>query len=140
VISYWVYAALLKRPLQYIGFGGRGKQVRDCVLADDVADLVSTQIKNPGRKGPRRLNIGGGRSSAVSLCELTRLCEDSFGYRMKVGKTLENRPYDIPYFATDARKAKQMWGWRPSRTAEQIALDLCRWASDHREWVETICA
>ena len=44
-----VSAAKLRQPLRYIGFGGQGKQVRDILHIDDLAELVAMQIGSMDR-------------------------------------------------------------------------------------------
>lgn len=136
ILSYWVYAFMLRKPLRYIGFGGGGKQVRDFVLAEDVADLVVRQIEEPSRCVDRVMNVGGGLESAFSLLELTSICRDYFGSSMAVDASDEERPYDIPYYVTDIRRVHAAWGWIPSVTGEELVLSVCRWAREHRAWVE----
>ena len=135
VFAYWVYSAILGRPLSYIGFGGTGKQVRDCVTAEDLADLVVAQLQAPSRNVPRVLNVGGGNAGAASLLELTRICETNIGRAISVAKAEEPRPYDIPYYVTDTRLVQRCWGWRPTQNAEQIIGNLCGWAVDHRDLI-----
>ena len=136
IISYWVYSAALGRPLRYIGFGGTGKQVRDCVTAEDVAELVRRQIEDPSRAAPRILNVGGGNAGSMSLQELTALCSAGLGRPIAVQGSDEARAYDIPYFVTDARRATEHWDWRPTRSAEQIVAELCEWPLRNRAQVE----
>ncbi|MCC6750461.1 MAG: NAD-dependent epimerase/dehydratase family protein [Deltaproteobacteria bacterium] len=138
VFSFWVYAFLVGRPLRYLGFGGTGKQVRDLVSAEDLARLVALQLHEPGRPVPRRLNVGGGLKSSLSLLETTALCEEFFRREGLVTASREERPFDMPYYVTDNRRVTTHWGWEPSQTGEELLLGLCRWASEHRAFVEAI--
>jgi len=140
IFSFWVYSCALGRPLRYIGFGGAGLQVRDCVTAEDVAELVLRQMHDPDRDAPRVLNVGGGRQGAMSLAEITRVCESRFGRRIDVQSTAENRPYDIPYYVTDARRAARAWDWQPTQTADEIVGRLCQWTVDNLEFVRGLLA
>src|SRR3954470_4808978 len=47
VFTYWVLAHQMRRPLQYIGYGGLGKQVRDLIHVDDVVALIDLQVSRP---------------------------------------------------------------------------------------------
>lgn len=138
IFSFWVYSAALGRPLKYIGFGGSGKQVRDCMVPEDVADLIMLQMTDPGRNVPRICNIGGGTAAALSLRELTGLCESCFKSAVTVQPSPDPRPYDIPYFVTDTTLARRSWGWKPSKTGEEIILDICRWTSLNLEFVRRL--
>ena len=37
IFAYWVNSWLRGRPLRYLGFGGQGHQVRDCLHPADLA-------------------------------------------------------------------------------------------------------
>jgi CDP-paratose 2-epimerase len=137
IFSFWVYSAVLNRPLAYIGFGGSGKQVRDCVLPEDVADLVLLQMKDPRRAGPRIFNVGGGAGGALSLRETTAICESFFGRSLAVLPSSDARPYDIAYYVSDTRRVRETWGWKPSTNGEAIVRDLCRWASENADYIRS---
>jgi CDP-paratose 2-epimerase len=135
IFSYWIYSFALGRPLCYIGWGGTGKQVRDCVTAEDVAELVIRQMSDPNRDVSRITNVGGGIKGAMSLRELTDFCVSHFGKEVRIDRVEENRPYDIPYYVTDFTKAQQAWGWQPSHTAEEIVEQLCEWTMNNMDFV-----
>ena len=138
ILSYWIYAFLLGRPLRYIGFGGSGKQVRDFVSAEDVAALAWQQIQAPSRAISRVVNVGGGQAGALSLCELTQICREHFGSTLQVASSDETRPFDIPYYVTDNTRVSQLWDWHPSHTGEALALRVCEWAAQHRTFVASL--
>ena len=133
IFSFWVYSRLLKQPLKYIGFGGKGKQVRDCVTAEDVADLLLKQMKSPDKKAPKIMNIGGGRANSISLRELEDFCRDFFGPTDVPASVAASRPYDVPYYVSDTRLAEKHWGWKPSHSRTEILLGIGRWARDNKE-------
>ena len=136
IFSFWVYSRLLKQPLKYIGFGGKGKQVRDFVKAEDVADLLIRQMKRPDKKAPKIINIGGGRPSSMSLRELDQICRGFFGATDVPGSVAADRPCDVPYYVSDTRLARQYWGWDPSRRRDEMILDICHWARDNRATIK----
>lgn len=137
VLSFWAYAFMLGHPLRYIGFGGSGKQVRDFIQAEDVADLVLSQVKSPSRSVERVFNVGGGNAGSFSLVEVTEICRRFFGSTMAVSSSFEQRANDIPYFVTDARRARMVWDWEPVVSGENLVLAVCRWATEHRGLVES---
>lgn len=138
ILSFWIYSFLLRRPLRYIGFGGSGKQVRDFVMAEDVADLVLRQIQSPSRVISRTVNVGGGNAGALSLYELTQICREYFGSELQVAHSDEVRLFDIPYYVTDITNVFELWDWRPSLTGEALALHVCEWAAQQRTLVESL--
>jgi CDP-paratose 2-epimerase len=44
IFSYWIHSWKAGRPLKYIGFGGSGKQVRDCLHPRDLVPLLMKQM------------------------------------------------------------------------------------------------
>ena len=45
IISYWINLWKKNKKLKYIGFGGKGYQVRDCLHPLDLANLLKKQIQ-----------------------------------------------------------------------------------------------
>lgn len=136
IFSYWIYQWLLGRPLNYIGYGGNGLQVRDFVSPGDLTRLVDKQLRNPTLNVPRIVNVGGGSDRSMSLRELSGFCQRVLGAGPSVQSVAETRRYDLPYFVTDARLAEQVWDWRPEESAEETLESIARWAQDHRAVVE----
>ena len=44
-VSLWIWRHLNKKKLNYIGFGGKGSQIRDVIHVSDVCKLITLQIK-----------------------------------------------------------------------------------------------
>ena len=44
IFSWWIHRWAARRPLSWIGFGGRGLQVRDCLHPDDLAEVLLSQL------------------------------------------------------------------------------------------------
>src|SRR5437667_11238325 len=70
IFAFWINAYLRRRPLKYIGFDGRGHQVRDCVHPRDVLPLLEKQFAMTSSDRPRIVNLGGGAGNAMSLAQL----------------------------------------------------------------------
>ena len=67
IFAYWLNAHLRQRPLRYIGFGGHGHQVRDCLHPRDLAPLLAKQFAAPALPASDRIaNFSGGAASARS--------------------------------------------------------------------------
>lgn len=67
VIALWMAAHYFGKSLQYIGFGGTGKQVRDFLHIQDFCDPVLDQVRNQDLYAGRRWNVGGG-TPTLSRC------------------------------------------------------------------------
>ncbi len=122
IFSWWIRQWQARRPLGYIGFGGRGLQVRDCLHPDDLADLLLVQLA-AAPSGPLLLNVSGGASSAWSLAQLSAWCTEHLGPH-QVSATAETRPYDLPWVVLDHGRVTEQCGWRPQRTTESILAEI----------------
>src|SRR5215212_2437419 len=49
VFAHWLLNHRFGLPLSYFGYGGEGKQVRDLLHVDDLADLIDEQLADPDR-------------------------------------------------------------------------------------------
>ena len=45
IFAYWINSWLQRRPLRYIGFGGKGHQVRDCLHPRDLLPVLARQFE-----------------------------------------------------------------------------------------------
>jgi CDP-paratose 2-epimerase len=135
IFAYWINSWLHHRPLGYIGFGGQGYQVRDCLHPTDLVPLLERQIVSRNDNHPRVANVGGGRASAISLCQLSEWCRDRLGDHVVTSRP-ETRPFDLPWVVLDTGLAAEAWGWKPSRRTADILEEIVRHAEQHREWLE----
>jgi CDP-paratose 2-epimerase len=136
IFAFWINSFLRRRPMKYIGFGGKGHQVRDCLHPNDLVPLLLAQMKAPGTAAAdRTLNVGGGAASALSLLQLTRWCSERFGAH-PVGSETAQRSFDIPWMVLDASKAERIWGWRPRTPVQSILEEIAAHAGTHPEWLE----
>jgi CDP-paratose 2-epimerase len=133
IFSYWIHSYRAQRPLKFIGFGGSGHQVRDCLHPRDLASLVAMQITHPEKSGSV-LNVSGGMESSISLAQLNEWCSRRFGPR-PIHSDPDNRPYDVPWLVLDSSRAQSQWGWRPKITLEEILAEIAHHAEQHPEWL-----
>jgi CDP-paratose 2-epimerase len=135
IFAFWINSYLRRRPLRYIGFDGRGLQVRDCLHPRDLAALAWKQMQSPIRRVERVQNVGGGIASAMSLAQLTAWCAARFG-KHPVESDSSPRRYDIPWLVLDATKANQQWDWRPTVPIKEILEQIAQHAEAHPKWLE----
>jgi CDP-paratose 2-epimerase len=131
VVVLWVARHIYGGRLNYIGFGGSGKQVRDILHIDDLLDLIRCQIENLNSLNGALFNAGGGRDSSLSLLELTSLCRDITGNAIEIGHEKEDRHADIPCYITDNRRVTAATGWKPQRDTTTIIEEITCWIQDH---------
>ena len=135
IFSYWIHSWAQRAPLKYIGFGGTGHQVRDCLHPDDLLALLVKQMDAGARAGRRIFNVGGGAASARSLRQLSEWCGREFGPH-EVAVDLSPRPFDLPWVVLDAACAGQEWDWRPEKPVDEICREIAGHAREHPEWLE----
>ena len=140
VISLWVANHYFGLPLNYKGFGGKGKQVRDVLHPLDLVALLSKQIEKPGHWNGEQFNIGGGRLISVSLLELTGLCRDIVGSSVAIGSTENTERVDVPLYLTDYSKAQRCFDWRPQRDIQTIVSEIAGWVRSNEDALRPIFA
>ncbi|MDQ5807114.1 MAG: NAD-dependent epimerase/dehydratase family protein [Actinomycetota bacterium] len=135
VFTFWLLAHRFGRPLQYIGYGGEGKQVRDLLHVEDLVDLIDEQLAEPDRYAGRTLNVGGGREVSLSLRETTELCRELTGTAVEVTKAGQDRPGDLRIYLSDSSRLFELTEWRPRRDARTILADTLEWIAAHERAV-----
>lgn len=133
VFSLWVARHLSGGTLTYNGWNGLGKQVRDVLHIDDLADLVVTQVGMFEALSGQSFNAGGGRGCSLSLQETTALCEALTGRHLDITPVPETRVADIKLYLTDNRRVTAATGWTPRRSAELVLRDLHAWMTTHAD-------
>jgi CDP-paratose 2-epimerase len=138
-VVLWMARHLLGGPLNYMGFGGEGLQVRDVLHVDDLYELIVRQLAQLGTNCTHLCyNVGGGVENGVSLRELTTLCQEISGRRIEVGRINETRDADIPYFVANSSLVKSDTGWKPQRSVQSILEDIWQWLVDNRPQIEAV--
>ena len=137
IFAYWINSWLQRRPLRYIGFGGLGHQVRDCLHPRDLVPVLERQFASPKVATVDRLaNFSGGTASAMSLRQLSDWCAGRLGPH-EVGVDATPRPFDIPWIVLDHSKATRLWNWKPATPVEAILTEIADHARVHPRWLET---
>lgn len=134
IFAYWINAYLRRQPLKYIGFGGHGHQVRDCLHPRDLLPLLKQQMAQPKAAHPKIINVAGGSAQSMSLAQLSEWCAARFGSH-PVQRDEKPRPYDIPWMVLDARVAQQARGWKPQTSLTSILEEIARHAEANPHWL-----
>ena len=138
VIVFWVAKHIYGGNLSYIGYNGKGKQVRDVLHVNDVYQLLKTQLTDFNKHRVKTYNVGGGLENSISLCELTDLCPRITGNKIAINSIRENRKGDIPYFITDSSKVMAVTGWKPRKNMETIVREVYDWITLNKEELRPI--
>ncbi len=137
IVAYWINAYLRQQPLRYLGFNGKGQQVRDAFHPRDLATIVNKQLVTRDAKGhPRIVNLGGGEANSFSLAELSAWCGQRFGFAAKVAAEADPRPLDLPWIIMDSSRARQSWDWSPAVSLQEIFEEVAQHAEAHPGWLE----
>jgi len=131
VFVLWMAAHCFGRKLEYIGFGGSGKQVRDLLHIDDLLKLVAYQLEHFEDLEGEVYNVGGGLECSLSLLEATELCREITGETIEIQKNEQSRPADVPLFIADSSKIMHRTGWRPRYTPVSTLNDIHRWMREN---------
>ena len=127
VFTHWMLAHHFGNPLSYIGFGGKGKQVRDLLHIEDLVDLVERQLLAPAEWDGRTVNVGGGRECSLSLLETTAICRELTGNEVPIEPVEQTRAGDVPIYLSDCTRLFGLDEWRPRRGAQRVLADIHDW-------------
>ncbi len=126
-VPLWVAKHFLKKKLNYIGFGGRGHQIRDVLHIEDVCDIILIQIKRLNKINNDTFNVGGGIQSYTSLSNLTLLCQKITGQKIFIGSKAKTSVFDVPIYVSDNSKLFKTYNWKPTRSMKKIVEDIFFW-------------
>jgi CDP-paratose 2-epimerase len=127
VFALWMAMHYFERELSYIGWGGEGKQVRDLLHVDDLAELIAAQLSHFDTLAGSTFNVGGGLTSSLSLQETTALCREITGHVIPIHQVAETRPADLKLYLTDSRRVTEATGWVPRRTPKETLAAINDW-------------
>ena len=133
VVVLWAAKHHYGQPLSYIGYGGKGKQVRDILHVKDLYRLLELQVNDMDLHNGEIYNVGGGPEGTISLLELTALCQKYTGNKIPIKSINEDRPGDIRIYITDNSKITGKTGWKPEITVDQIIEEICIWIKENSE-------
>jgi CDP-paratose 2-epimerase len=120
-LSYLVRCNL--EGLSYSVFGYKGKQVRDNIHSEDVANFMHEFFLQP-RCG-EVYNLGGGKENSCSILEAFEIVEGLSGQKQKHTYAEQNRIGDHICYYSDLRKMKQHFpAWNITKSLPQIMAQI----------------
>jgi len=134
IFAFWINAYLRRRPLKYIGFGGRGWQARDALHPLDLLPILKKQFAFSGNAPRRMYNFGGGPAGTMSLLQLSDWCRARFGEH-PITADLTERKFDVPWMVMDYSRAAADWNWRPQIALEKILDEIAAHAERNPDWL-----
>ena len=127
IFMYWLKSHLKKKRLHYIGYGGKGYQVRDILHVDDFCNLIYLQIKNFRKINNEIFNVGGGIKNSISLNQLTKICSAITKNKVIIKKIIKKNKNDVKYFVMSNQKLKNKLNWEPKKNIKTILFDTYSW-------------
>ncbi|MEK0446321.1 MAG: hypothetical protein RLZZ399_1642 [Verrucomicrobiota bacterium] len=135
IFSYWIHRWARRLPLRYLGFGGHGYQVRDCLHPADLTPVLLHQWEaGMATDKPRIVHLSGGKQSAFSLRQLSLWCEQRLGPH-PVESSPENRVFDVPWLVLDSTLAHSAWNWSPATPRDTLLEQIAAHAESHPDWL-----
>ena len=143
IFSYWIHSWKAGLPLRYIGFGGSGKQVRDCLHPKELAGIVLQQINSRTQDLVRIQNLSGGIGNSMSLLELSSWCRNRFGQSrseldLSNSDAAESRTYDVPWLVLDSSVAASAWNWKPTTSLNDLLEEIATHAESTPHWLDLV--
>ena len=126
-VSLWVWRHINNFKINFIGFNGTGRQVRDVLHIKDLCELILLQIQKIKKINNKLMNIGGGKKNSLNLIQLTKLSSDITKNKIKIGSIKKTSPYDVPYFVSNINYVRKLYKWKPKRNLRKIVADLYIW-------------
>jgi CDP-paratose 2-epimerase len=136
IFSFWIHSYQQRKPLQYIGFGGKGHQVRDCFHPRDLVPVLLRQVE--AAASPRICNFSGGIENSMSLRQLNEWCRDRFGAHT-IGRDSQPRSFDVPWLVLNSSQAGAQWNWQPQSSIQSLLEEIALHAEAHPDWLEVTC-
>jgi CDP-paratose 2-epimerase len=138
VFTHWLLSHLREEPLSYIGYNGKGKQVRDVLHVADLVELLEQQLLDPEHWSGLTFNVGGGLDGSLSLLEATALCRELTGGEVQVSASQDTRPGDLRLYVSDCRALFEHTPWRPGRGPREVLEDTWRWMRDNEPLMDAL--
>jgi CDP-paratose 2-epimerase len=133
-VAWFTIAAVLGRPITIFG---DGRQVRDVLFADDLADCYLRAVEQIDHTQGGIYNVGGGPDNQLSLLELLDLLSARTG-RTITPAFADWRPGDQKVFVSDIAKAKRDFGWFPKVSATSGVDRLADWVLQEKALLASV--
>ena len=120
-LSYLVKASMKNK--KYYIFGHKGKQVRDNIHSEDVANALWHFYKTKNNSGV--YNIGGGRLNSCSILEVIDLLKNKYDIITKYKILKKSREGDHIWYISDNSKFKNLHkNWKIKKSLENIISEI----------------
>lgn len=122
-LSYLIKCCATGQP--YHVYGYKGKQVRDNIHSDDLAEAIFSIAEDPGVG--EVYNIGGESENSISILEAIHKAEEVTGKKLNWDYNDQARLGDHQWYVTDMTRFRQDYpGWHPQFCLDDIFEDIVR--------------
>jgi CDP-paratose 2-epimerase len=128
-VAHFLLSALRGLPITVYG---DGRQVRDVLHVDDLADAITSALAGIDRVAGRAFNIGGGVANTTSLIELIEHISEHSGV-LPMLRFDDWRPGDQRYYVSDTRAFTALTGWNPRVGVSEGVRRLVSWITSTRD-------
>ena len=135
-ISLWLWNHITKKNLKYIGYNGLGNQVRDVIHIKDLCEIIEIQIRKFNKINNKLFTIGGSSNNAISLKDLTKICQKITNNKVKFTRIKKTSLYDLPYYVTSNRSISNFYNWKPKKNLNAILSDTYNWLYSQKEIIK----
>lgn len=136
LVSLWIIKHIFRQKLNYIGFNGTGKQIRDVLFIDDFCELILILLKKFNSIKNQTFSVGGGKKNKINLKKLTNLCQKVTKNKIKINRIRKTSIYDIPYYVSKNMKAQNLLHWKPRTNIEDIIVNTFNWINNNKELIK----
>jgi UDP-glucose 4-epimerase len=109
-----------------------GTCVRDYIHVDDLAAAHITALELTATREPGHLSCNLGSGAGFSNMEILRAAESVLGHAIP-HELAERRPGDPPTLVASNDRARELLGWVPRRSLEDIIGSAWEWRQRHPE-------
>jgi len=128
-VAWFVIQSVLGKPITIYG---DGKQVRDVLFIEDLADVYEKACDKIEKTNGEVYNIGGGPNFQLSLLQTLEIIKESTGNEVTI-KFQETRPGDQKVYISDIRKAKKHIEWEPKTDIKVGIKKLSDWVEKNKK-------
>lgn len=132
-VGWFLQQAILTKqnPTHRFTISGDGKQVRDVLFSDDLAQCYFKAIAAADRVAGHAFNVGGGIQNSLSLLELFELLNEELQITLNFDR-IPWRKSDQKFFVADNRKATTAFNWKPTVNAPVGVRRSLQWLQSER--------
>ena len=135
-VAWFCIAKIMGLPITIFG---DGKQVRDCLYGEDLAELYELQLRNIETFKGNVYNVGGGLQNTTSLLEFINIIDKNFSkigseeYKKLEYKFEDWRQADQKIYISDISKISKYW--QPKTNLLTGITKIIDWVKENKSYI-----